>query len=52
MAAEGAKIDGAEEVSVVTGLMRAAELKRDTATCDLEKINPLYVRKSQAEEGR
>lgn len=52
LAAEGANIDGAEEVSVVTGLMRAAELKKDTATCDLEKVNPLYVRKSQAEEGR
>ena len=39
-------------VSVVDGLIKAIEQKKDLAVTDLDLINPLYVRKSQAEEGR
>ena len=40
------------KVSVLEGLIRAVEIKRENATSDLESLVPLYVRKSQAEEGR
>ena len=39
-------------VSVVTGLIGAIENKLDEVTPDPEALSPLYVRKSQAEEGR
>lgn len=39
-------------VSVFEGLKRAIELKSDQVSGDLETLSPLYVRKSQAEEGR
>jgi phenylalanyl-tRNA synthetase beta chain len=39
-------------VSVKEGLIRAVELKQDEITLDTESLTPLYVRKSQAEEGR
>lgn len=48
------KIDGlkVKKVSVKDGLIKAIEKKFDTATTDYQKVEPLYVRKSQAEEGR
>ncbi len=39
-------------VSVAEGLKKAIENKQSEITCDLEALLPLYVRKSQAEEGR
>ena len=39
-------------VNVATGLVKAIEKKCDQVTSDLESLTPLYVRKSQAEEGR
>ena len=39
-------------VSVLDGLIKAIESKVDQVTYDLESLVPLYVRKSQAEEGR
>ena len=42
----------AEIVKVVDGLNRAVQVKSELATLDLESLTPLYVRKSQAEEGR
>ncbi len=39
-------------VSVAEGLKRAIELNVDKVSNDLETLSPLYVRKSQAEEGR
>ena len=39
-------------VSVLDGLIRAVEEKTEKTTFDLESLVPLYVRKSQAEEGR
>ena len=39
-------------VSVKDGLIKAIAAKRKNATRDLESVTPLYVRKSQAEEGR
>ena len=49
-----AGIDGfnVEKVGVEQGLIRAVELKKDQVSFDLETLSPLYVRKSQAEEGR
>ena len=41
-----------QKVSVEQGLIRAVALKKDQVTFDLEQLSPLYVRKSQAEEGR
>lgn len=38
-------------VSVVEGLKKAIEAKKDNLIC-AEEIEPLYIRKSQAEEGR
>jgi len=48
------RIDGvqSEVVSPVDGLFLAVERKAEEKTFDLEKLTPLYVRKSQAEEGR
>ena len=48
------QVDGLEVelVSVKDGLINAIEKKSAAATYDYEKIEPLYVRKSQAEEGR
>lgn len=39
-------------VSVASGLIKAIEQKQSEITLDLDKLEPLYVRKSQAEEGR
>lgn len=41
-----------EIVSVVDGFEKAIESKLDEISLDIEKLTPLYVRKSQAEEGR
>ena len=41
-----------EKVSVLDGLKIAISKKINEKTFDLEKLTPLYVRKSQAEEGR
>lgn len=48
------KIEGLEVdiVSVKEGLPIAIEKLKDNAKSDLDKLEPLYVRKSQAEEGR
>ncbi len=48
------QIDGfsVEVVDVCEGLIKAIEQKRDSVSFDLESLSPLYVRKSQAEEGR
>ncbi len=40
------------KVSVLEGLIKAIDCKKEQATFDLESLVPLYVRKSQAEEGR
>lgn len=47
-------LDGidAEIVSVSSGLKNAIEKNLDKISADIESLNPLYVRKSQAEEGR
>lgn len=49
-----APIDGmnVETVCVADGLIRAIESKLDFVTDDIDSLIPLYVRKSQAEEGR
>ena len=49
-----APIDGflVKTVSVADGLIRAIEEKKSDVTLDIEALTPLYVRKSQAEEGR
>jgi tRNA threonylcarbamoyladenosine biosynthesis protein TsaB len=39
-------------VSVKDGLIKAIEQKKGEITSDIEALTPLYVRKSQAEEGR
>lgn len=39
-------------VSVKEGLIKAIEKKQKEITSDIEALSPLYVRKSQAEEGR
>lgn len=39
-------------VNVSKGLIKAIEKKADLVSADLESLTPLYVRKSQAEEGR
>lgn len=57
---KGYKVVSAEKIAglkcvvsdVVKGLATAIENKKSSATLDLESVNPLYVRKSQAEEGR
>ena len=41
-----------QTVSVLDGLISAIESKKDQVTFDLQSLVPLYVRKSQAEEGR
>lgn len=41
-----------ERVSIVEGLAEAIAKKHVNATLDPEALSPLYVRKSQAEEGR
>lgn len=48
------QIDGlnCEIVSVLDGLINAVEEKKELVVTDLDLISPLYVRKSQAEEGR
>ena len=40
------------KVSLLEGLINAVELKKEQVAFDLESLVPLYVRKSQAEEGR
>ena len=49
-----APIDGmqVETVSVVDGLISAIESKINCVSQDIDTLIPLYVRKSQAEEGR
>ena len=49
-----APIDGfnVKSVSVAEGLIKAIECKKGEITVDIEALTPLYVRKSQAEEGR
>lgn len=39
-------------VSTLDGLIKAVESKKGEVSCDLESLTPVYVRKSQAEEGR
>ena len=48
------KIDGVdtEIVPLAEGFRLAVEAKLDEATLDVETLLPLYIRKSQAEEGR
>ncbi|MBQ8427158.1 MAG: tRNA (adenosine(37)-N6)-threonylcarbamoyltransferase complex dimerization subunit type 1 TsaB [Clostridia bacterium] len=48
------EIDGVqvEIVSVKDGLIQAVKEKQQEISWDIETLNPLYVRKSQAEEGR
>ncbi|MBQ6980741.1 MAG: tRNA (adenosine(37)-N6)-threonylcarbamoyltransferase complex dimerization subunit type 1 TsaB [Clostridia bacterium] len=41
-----------EVVSCVKGFIRAIEFKKAEITDDINSLTPLYVRKSQAEEGR
>ena len=50
----GEKINGIDTtvVSVSEGFKRAIEKKRAEITDDINSLTPLYVRKSQAEEGR
>lgn len=50
----GEKIDGlkTEIVSIKDGLILAVKEKEKTATYNYDELTPLYVRKSQAEEGR
>lgn len=48
------EIDGLslEVVSLVSGIKNFVEKNYQNKTSDLEKLSPVYVRKSQAEEGR
>lgn len=50
----GEKIDGVKTkvVSVAEGLILAVKENQDKVSDDLESLAPLYIRKSQAEEGR
>ena len=50
----GEKIEGLDTkvVSVAEGLKRAIEKKAGEVSRDVNSLTPLYVRKSQAEEGR
>ena len=50
----GEKINGVNTavVSVKDGLIKAVEDKSDLASNDINAVSPLYLRKSQAEEGR
>ena len=50
----GEKIAGfrCKIVDTVQGFIKAIENKQDLISNDLESLTPLYVRKSQAEEGR
>ena len=50
----GEKIEGLDTVvvSVAEGLKRAIEEKAGENSADINSLTPLYVRKSQAEEGR
>lgn len=38
--------------NLLTGLKNAIEFKKGEVTDNLDSVNPLYIRKSQAEEGR
>ncbi len=40
------------KVCLVNGFIKAIEDKKDCVSLDLDNLSPLYVRKSQAEEGR
>ena len=42
----------AKQVDICQGLINAIKHKKDKTSWDLESLEPLYVRKSQAEEGR
>ncbi len=50
----GEKIEGLDTtiVSIKDGLVIATEKKSDQVSFDIESLVPVYVRKSQAEEGR
>ena len=50
----GEEINGIKTqiVSVAEGFKRAIEKKAGEVSCDINSLVPLYVRKSQAEEGR
>ena len=52
--AASTEIEGVDTVSVslAEGFRAAVEAKLESATDDVESIYPLYIRKSQAEEGR
>ncbi len=41
-----------EKVDRLEGFIKAAEMKADEVSSDPESLEPLYIRKSQAEEGR
>ena len=41
-----------EKVDILQGLINAIEFKKDNLLLDVNLLTPLYVRKSQAEEGR
>ena len=41
-----------EIVDIKNGMITAIENKKDLATFEMDQITPLYLRKSQAEEGR
>lgn len=48
------EIDGfdCEKVSLLNGLIKAIEIKKQFVNKDINSLSPLYIRKSQAEEGR
>ena len=48
------KIEGLDTtiVSIKEGLCLAVQKKKDQISLDIESLAPVYVRKSQAEEGR
>ena len=46
------EMDGATAVATIDGLERAVDKKVNNVTFNLDSIEPLYCRKSQAEEGR
>ncbi len=41
-----------QKADLLNGLIKAVEDKKEQVTFEYEKVEPLYVRKSQAEEGR
>lgn len=45
-------VKNSQKVSLTEGLIKAIERKQSEITFDLDSLTPLYIRKSQAEEGR